>query len=196
MEKASPSSIFWLDFSDRLYTILRKENKAYRKLLLSAQKRHGALLKRDMKLLEELNQEDGTTVDGIKRYERDRAHLLKYSFSKSWPGYDGLSLKELIERMPPELTNHKKDFKEFRGEFYEVIQSLRGLGDAVNNDILYQACGANMDVSVAALSKAHAKRPLAPFIDILNEVITSIGNIPKSGKDSKGCRFRGLRWHL
>ena len=61
-------------------------------------------------------------------------------------------------------------------------ESLRGLGDAVNNDILYQACGANMDVSVAALSKAHAKRPLAPFIDILNEVITSIGNIPKSGK--------------
>ena len=61
-------------------------------------------------------------------------------------------------------------------------ESLRGLGDAINNDILYQACGAHMDVSVAALSKAHAQRPLGPFIEILNRVITSIGNIPKSGK--------------
>ena len=61
-------------------------------------------------------------------------------------------------------------------------KSLRGLGDAINNDILYNACGAHMDVSVAALSKAHSRRPLEPFIDILNRVITSIGGIPKYGR--------------
>lgn len=60
--------------------------------------------------------------------------------------------------------------------------SLRGFGDAINNDILYKACGAHMDVSVAALSKAHSKRPVGPYIEVLNRVITAIGHIPKMGK--------------
>jgi len=60
--------------------------------------------------------------------------------------------------------------------------SLRGFGDAVNNDILYKACGADMEVSVAALSKAHSKRPVEPYIEVLNRVIAAIGHIPKMGK--------------
>ena len=138
MGKENPTSMFWLDFADRLYNILRKETKAYRKLFLSAQKRHAALLKRDMELLEVLNQEDGTIVEGIKRYERDRAHLLKYSFSRSWPGYDGLSLRELIERMPPELANHKEDLKDLRGEFSKVIESLKDIND-LNGSLIARA---------------------------------------------------------
>jgi len=50
------------------------------------------------------------------------------------------------------------------------------------HDSLYAAHGAKLEISVAALSKANANRPVEPFLHLLGDVLQTIGKIPKSGK--------------
>jgi hypothetical protein len=60
--------------------------------------------------------------------------------------------------------------------------SLNDLQYGMAHDPLYAAHGAKLEISVAALSKANANRPVEPFLYLLGDVLQAIGKIPKSGK--------------
>ena len=60
--------------------------------------------------------------------------------------------------------------------------SLNDLQYGMAHDLLYAAHGARLEISVAALSKANANRPVEPFLYLLGDVLQAIGKIPKSGK--------------
>ena len=60
--------------------------------------------------------------------------------------------------------------------------SLNDLQYGMAYDPLYAAHGAQLEISVAALSKANANRPVEPFLYLLGDVLQAIGKIPKSGK--------------
>jgi hypothetical protein len=60
--------------------------------------------------------------------------------------------------------------------------SLNDLQYGMAHDLLYAAHGAKLEISVAALSKANANRPVEPFLLLLGDIFKAIGKIPKSGK--------------
>lgn len=57
-------------------------------------------------------------------------------------------------------------------------RSLRDMGTGVRERVLYAAHGAHMEVSNAALSKAHAARPEDIYLDILDRVMAAIAHLP------------------
>jgi len=57
-------------------------------------------------------------------------------------------------------------------------RSLRDMGTGVRQRFLYAAYGAHMEVSNAALSKAHATRPADIYLDILDRVMAAIAYLP------------------
>jgi hypothetical protein len=58
-------------------------------------------------------------------------------------------------------------------------ETLRDMHAAVNEDPLYQALGAGLDVSIGALSEAHQKRPYEAMMAILQRVLADLNRIPK-----------------
>lgn len=49
---------------------------------------------------------------------------------------------------------------------------------AAQNDPLFEACGANVDISVSGLAQANKNRPLAPVLGLLRQVMTAVAQIP------------------
>jgi flagellar biosynthesis/type III secretory pathway chaperone len=143
---ATPPVGPWSDVAEGLYTILRGEAKVYRKLLLSAEKRRQALVKRDVELLKNLNEGDSAVIEGVKKYERDRMYLLKRTVSAFTPGYEELSLRELVDRMPQELSNRKEDLEKLRVELSKIVERLRDINEA--NALLTDRALAYIDFSI------------------------------------------------
>ncbi len=57
-------------------------------------------------------------------------------------------------------------------------RTLRQMGKGVRGRFLYAAHGGHMEVSNAALSKAHAVRPADVYLDILDVVMAAIADLP------------------
>lgn len=60
--------------------------------------------------------------------------------------------------------------------------TLRNLQEATAHDPLYRMHQAHMDISVPALSKANATRPVEPFLNMLSGVLQAIDRLPTSAK--------------
>jgi hypothetical protein len=58
--------------------------------------------------------------------------------------------------------------------------SLHDLQDGMGRDPLYQAHGAQLEVSVPGLSKANAQRSPQPFWDVLAEVMAAVDALPQA----------------
>lgn len=91
------------------------------------------------------------------------------------------------------LTQHEYDWharKIFFEPYFRALVlhrcteggSLTDLQAAMAADPLYRMHQAQIEVSVPALSKANATRPVAPFLDLLAQVLRAIDRFPRSGK--------------
>ena len=58
--------------------------------------------------------------------------------------------------------------------------SLHDLQDGMGRDPLYQAHGAQLEISVPGLSKANAQRSPQPFWDVLAEVMAAVDALPQA----------------
>ena len=61
-------------------------------------------------------------------------------------------------------------------------KTLHALHEGVTSDPLYAMVGAHLEVSVPALSKANATRPVEPFLGVLSGVLAAIDRLPSSAK--------------
>ena len=61
-------------------------------------------------------------------------------------------------------------------------KTLHALHEGITSDPLYAMVGAHMEVSVPALSKANATRPVEPFLGVLSGVLSAIDHLPSSAK--------------
>jgi hypothetical protein len=61
-------------------------------------------------------------------------------------------------------------------------KTLHDLHEGVTSDPLYGMVGAHLEVSVPALSKANATRPVEPFLGVLSGVLAAIDQLPSSAK--------------
>jgi hypothetical protein len=92
---------------------------------------------------------------------------------------------ELADRFDYDWHAHKLFFE----LYFRALVTRQFTGGSLNDlqygmahDPLYAAHGAQLGISVAALSKANANRPVEPFLYLLGDVLQAIGKIPKSGK--------------
>lgn len=82
--------------------------------------------------------------------------------------YDWRARKITFKRHFPALVVHR----------ISRDRSLRDMGKGVRGRFLYTAHGAHMEVSNAALSKAHAARPADIYLDILDMVMEAVAHLP------------------
>lgn len=61
-------------------------------------------------------------------------------------------------------------------------KTLHDLHEGVMSDPHYAMVGAHLEVSVPALSKANATRPVEPFLRVLSGVLAAIDHLPSSAK--------------
>ena len=69
----------------------------------------------------------------------------------------------------------------FRGLILLQATAYRSTRDyqwAAENDPLYLACGAGVEISVAGLAQANRDRPLGPMLELAQQVLTEVGNLP------------------
>jgi len=64
--------------------------------------------------------------------------------------------------------------------------SLHDLRDGMARDPLYQAHGAQLEISVPGLSKANAQRSPQPFWDVLSEVMAAVEALPQAVRVGRG----------
>lgn len=64
--------------------------------------------------------------------------------------------------------------------------SLHDLQDGMARDPLYQAHGAQLEISVPGLSKANAQRSSQPFWDVLAEVMAAVDALPQAVRIGRG----------
>ena len=64
--------------------------------------------------------------------------------------------------------------------------SLHDLRDGMAEDPLYQAHGAQLEISVPGLSKANAQRSPRPFWEILSEVMAAVDALPQGVRIGRG----------
>lgn len=64
--------------------------------------------------------------------------------------------------------------------------SLHDLQDGMGQDPLYQAHGAQLEISVPGLSKANAQRSPQPFWDVLAEVMAAVDALPHAVRIGRG----------
>jgi IS4 transposase len=64
--------------------------------------------------------------------------------------------------------------------------SLHDLQDGMGRDPLYQAHGAQLEISVPGLSKANAQRSPQPFWDVLAEVMAAVDALPQAVRIGRG----------
>jgi IS4 transposase len=64
--------------------------------------------------------------------------------------------------------------------------SLHDLQDGMVRDPLYQAHGAQLEISVPGLSKANAQRSPQPFWDVLAEVMAAVDALPQAVRIGRG----------
>ena len=64
--------------------------------------------------------------------------------------------------------------------------SLHDLQDGMARDPLYQAHGAQLEISVPGLSKANAQRSPQPFWDVLAEVMAAVDALPQAVRIGRG----------
>jgi hypothetical protein len=64
--------------------------------------------------------------------------------------------------------------------------SLHDLQDGMARDPLYQAHGAQLEISVPGLSKANAQRSPQPFWDVLAEVRAAVDALPQTVRIGRG----------
>ena len=64
--------------------------------------------------------------------------------------------------------------------------SLHDLQDGMGRDQLYQAHGAQLEISVPGLSKANAQRSPQPFWDVLAEVMAAVDALPQAVRIGRG----------
>jgi hypothetical protein len=69
----------------------------------------------------------------------------------------------------------------FRGLVLMQATAYRSTRDhqyAAENDVLFHANGAGVEISVSGLAQANRKRPLEPFLAMLQAVMTAVENLP------------------
>ena len=64
--------------------------------------------------------------------------------------------------------------------------SLHDLQDSMAHDPLYQAHGAQLEISVPGLSKVNAQRSPQPFWDVLAEVMAAVDALPQAVRIGRG----------
>jgi len=100
----------------------------------------------------------------------------------------------LNQVVPPErrqqlVVEHAYDWRARKITFHRHFAALvvhrmshnrspRDMGKGVRGRFLYTAHGAHMEISNAALSKAHAARPADIYLDILDMVMEAIAHLP------------------
>lgn len=60
--------------------------------------------------------------------------------------------------------------------------SLHDLQDGMAHDSLYEAHGARLEISVPALSKANAQRPVQAFWEVVAEVLATVDALPQTAR--------------
>ena len=59
-----------------------------------------------------------------------------------------------------------------------AYRSTRDYQHAAENDLLFHANGAGVEISVSGLAQANRKRPLEPFLAMMQAVMTAVESLP------------------
>lgn len=71
--------------------------------------------------------------------------------------------------------------KHFNGHVLMQVTKYRSMRDhqwAAENDPLFAAMGADMEISVSGLAQANKNRPIGPLIDLLQQVVDTVSRLP------------------
>ena len=69
----------------------------------------------------------------------------------------------------------------FRGQVLMQVTAYRSTRDhqyAAENDVLFLANGAGVEISVSGLAQANRSRPLEPYLAMMQAVMTAVSNLP------------------
>jgi len=90
--------------------------------------------------------------------------------------------QELAERCQYDWHSRKLSFEtHFRGHVLMQATAYRSTRDhqwAAKNDILFAANGAGVEISVSGLAQANKNRPLEPYLEIMQTVLSAVSQLP------------------
>ena len=97
--------------------------------------------------------------------------------------------REIVEQSGYDAQAQKLTFEPYlRALLVRQIEggSLHDLQDGMARDPLYQAHGAQLEISVPGLSKVNAQRSPQPFWDVLAEVMAAVDALPQAVRIGRG----------
>lgn len=97
--------------------------------------------------------------------------------------------QEIVQQSGYDAQAQKLTFEPYlRALWVRQIEggSLHDLQDGMARDPLYQAHGAQLEISVPGLSKANAQRSPQPFWDVLAEVMAAVEALPQTVRVGRG----------
>jgi len=90
--------------------------------------------------------------------------------------------REIAEQYNYDWHARKLSFEQhFRGLVLMQVTAYRSTRDhqrAAENDVLFHANGAGVEISVSGLAQANRKRPLEPYLVMMQAVMSAIENLP------------------
>ena len=90
--------------------------------------------------------------------------------------------QEVAEQFGYDWHARKLNFEQhFRGLVLMQVTAYRSTRDhqhAAENDLLFHANGAGVEISVSGLAQANRNRPLEPFLAMMQAVMTAVENLP------------------
>jgi hypothetical protein len=90
--------------------------------------------------------------------------------------------QEIAEQFNYDWHARKLSFEQhFRGLVLMQVTAYRSTRDhqyAAENDVLFHANGAGVQISVSGLAQANRNRPLEPFLAMMQTVMTAVENLP------------------
>ena len=111
-------------------------------------------------------------------------HLANPKQMRAFLNGEGVLAKrnEIAEQYNYDWHARKLNFEtHFRGHVLLQATAYRSTRDhqwAAQNDALFAANGADVEISVSGLAQANRKRPLEPFLFMLQAVMTAVENLP------------------
>lgn len=105
------------------------------------------------------------------------------TFSEFIEGNGALSNRaKIAEKWRYDWHARKLHFEEhFRGQLLMQATAYRSTRDhqwAAENDLLFAANGAAINISVSGLAQANRNRPLEPYVEMLHQVLDAVSNLP------------------